>query len=389
MNGKFTHKIFLLALLALFLGNGNRAYSQKTRSLDESLQLAGTNSKQLKIAIEKCSGTDLGKTSIRFLIRNMPSADLKSLSADFLVKNIEVAIQARQASEWAKRVPLEVFLNDVLPYASINERRDDWRSDFHSRFQHLVKDCKTTGEAAQALNKNVFQLLKVRYSTQRKKADQSPYESMETGLASCTGLSVILTDACRSVGVPARLAGTPLWVNKRGNHTWVEVWDEGEWKFTGACEYDANGLNRGWFKGIASQADPTNPLHRIYATSFRQTDIHFPMVWKRNSREVPGIDVTWKYTGKTKPRSPGESTVAFQLYNRAGERIATEVRISRENRFIGSGKSRDDSNDANDYFEINLKPGKYNMEFTWDGKKRTKVFEVAKKDQQIIKAFVD
>ena len=43
----------------------------------------------------------------------------------------------------------------------------------------------------------------------------------------------------------------------------------------------------------------------------------------------------------------------------------------------------------NDYFEINLKPGKYNIEFSWDGKKRNKVFEVAKKDQQIIKAFVD
>ena len=36
---------------------------------------------------------------------------------------------------------------------------------------------------------------------------------METGVATCTGLSILLVDACRSVGVPARIAGTPLWSN--------------------------------------------------------------------------------------------------------------------------------------------------------------------------------
>ena len=91
---------------------------------------------------------------------------------------------------------------------------------------------------------------------------------METGLASCTGLSILLVDACRALGIPARIVGCPLWVNKRGNHTWVEVWDEGVWKFTGAAEYDSKGLNRGWFAGTASTCDSTKPVHCIYASSF-------------------------------------------------------------------------------------------------------------------------
>ena len=60
-------------------------------------------------------------------------------------------------------------------------------------------------------------------------------ESMETGLASCTGLSILLIDACRSVGVPARFVGTPLWADGSGNHSWVEIWDGG-WHFVGAAE---------------------------------------------------------------------------------------------------------------------------------------------------------
>src|SRR5207248_8133691 len=128
----------------------------------------------------------------------------------------------------------------------------------------LVKECKTPGEAAQRLNATIFDKLKVKYSTKRKQPHQSPKESIETGTASCTGLSILLSDACRSVAIPARLVGTPLWANKTGNHTWVEIWD-GDWHFTGACEADPKGLDRGWFTGNASQAKKDDPKHAIYA----------------------------------------------------------------------------------------------------------------------------
>jgi hypothetical protein len=40
---------------------------------------------------------------------------------------------------------------------------------------------------------------------------------MATGLASCSGLSILLAGACRAVGVPARIVGTPMWSNGHGN----------------------------------------------------------------------------------------------------------------------------------------------------------------------------
>lgn len=337
--------------------------SSTVAEVEKAIKKAGKNGVELRSAMKECSGSELESKCIRFLILNMPDADLKVLKSDFLVENIRLAIAARNENEWAKSVPEDIFLNDVMPYASVSETRESWRKDFREKFKGLVLDCKTAGEAAQELNKNVFRILNVKYSTKRKRADQSPSESIETGLASCTGLSVILADACRSVGVPARLAGTPLWINKRGNHTWVEIWDGESWKFTGACEYDANGLNRGWFAGIASQADPTNPIHRIYATSFKKTDIHFPMVWKRRSKEVPAVDVTWRYVGSPKPKAKGEFTVAFKMLDKDGKRVSVDVVVKDEaGKGMGSGQTRNESNDANDFFELNLKPGKYTIE---------------------------
>lgn len=375
----------LFLVTCLLVSNVSRAQDSNHRTVEQSLELAGSNEGELKKAMAGCNGSPLEKKSILFLIQHMPEMDLKSLKSELLISNVKLAVKARMSSAWAQRVPEEVFLNDVLPYASINERRDSWRKDFHSRFADLVKDCKTTGEAAQELNKHVFQVLEVKYSTKRKKPDQSPYESMETGLASCTGLSVILTDACRSVGVPARLAGTPLWVNKRGNHTWVEVWDEGQWKFTGACEYDPGGLNRGWFQGIASQADPKQARHRIYATSFKQTGGHFPMVWRRGSKLVPGVDVTWRYIGEPKPKAPGEYTVAIKVTDSTGKRVAVAVSVQKEGKTLFSGKSRNESNDANDYFEVNLKPGDYKVVYEADGKSKSKEIKVLPKDGEIFK----
>ena len=140
------------------------------------------------------------RKGMAFLVENMRPTDLQNLKADYLLQNVHQAYRAWDGVPWKKDIPEEVFLNNVLPYSVINERRDDWRKDFYDRFHPLVKDAKSPGEAAVILNKNVFKMVNVKYSTGRKKPDQSPYESMETGLASCSGLTVILVDACRSVG---------------------------------------------------------------------------------------------------------------------------------------------------------------------------------------------
>ncbi len=297
------------------------------------------------------------REAMAFLIENMPEADLKSLKADYLLGHVAQATEAFDAAPWAKQVPREIYLNDVLPYASLNESRDDWRKKLREISAPIVKDCKTPGEAARALNSKIFGIVKVKYSTQRKRPDQSALESMESGLATCSGLSILLVDACRSVGVPARVAGTPMWTNMRGNHTWVEVWD-GDWHFTGAAEQDKNGLDRGWFAGDASKAKRDVPLHAIYASSFKKTDLAFPLVWDPRIDWVPAVNVTDRYTPHTTPATSAADEKVRLLVRvlAGGKRVAAKVTVtdSADSSQKFDGTSRDESADLNNILPFQL-----------------------------------
>jgi predicted esterase/transglutaminase-like putative cysteine protease len=262
-----------------------------------ALARAGTNRAELVKALRTVPADR--RQGLVFLIANMPDRDLRSLSAAFLLENVALAYQARAQLPWGRQIPEAIFLNDVLPYANVDEARDPWRKQLGELCLPLVKDCKSASEAACVLNAAVFRKLKVRYSTGRKQPHQSPKETIAQGLATCTGLSILLSDACRSVCVPARLAGTPLWANGRGNHTWVEVWD-GAWHFTGAAEQDPKGLDRAWFTGDAAQAKADSRLNAIYAASFHRTSLNFPLVWAPDSREVFAENVTARYARPTK-----------------------------------------------------------------------------------------
>ena len=262
--------------------------------LVEQLAAAGDNRGEFLTALRTVKSRH--RKELVFLIANMPPRDLRSLKGSFLLKNVELAYKARDEAPWGALIPQELFLNNVLPYANVNEHRDRWRKDFFDRFMGIAKQCRTPGEAALRLNHDVFSQLKVSYhATKRFKPDQSPAESMRIGYASCTGLSILLVDACRAVGIPARLVGTPLWSNRRGNHSWVEVWDR-QWRFLGAAESDK--FDHAWFVEAASQADPDKLEHRIYATSFRRTKTPFPLVWDLSIEYVSADDVTYCYTNR-------------------------------------------------------------------------------------------
>ena len=270
-------------------------------AVENRLVEAGTNRVELVKALNEVSRAR--REGLVFLLENMPAADLKSLSAAFLLEHLNLAYEGWETSPWHAKVTNELFLNDVLPYACLSEAREPWRARLREVCAPIVAACGTPGEAAHLLNQKIFRLLNVRYNTSRRRPDQSPSETMKSGIATCTGLSILLVDACRSVGIPARVVGTPMWSNLRGNHTWVEVWDGG-WHFAGAAEPDAAGLDRGWFAGSAAKAQRESRWHAIYATSFRRTGISFPLVWRPGDNSVSAVNVTDRYASKSNPALP-------------------------------------------------------------------------------------
>jgi len=326
--------------------------------LDAALERAGSAQALWRDSLSQVP-EDL-RADLGHLIAVMPTADLISLSPARILAEVELAVKVRAEVPWGAALPDALFREHVLPYAHVSEARDPWRQELTDLCLPMVADCKTPAEAAQRLNERLFNKLGVRYSTKRKRPDQSPAESMEQGLASCTGLSILLADACRAVCVPARLAGTASWAEKPGNHTWVEVWDQG-WHFTGACEPDARGLNHGWFEGDAARAIKGDPLKAIFAVSWGAVTA-FPMAWEPNGR-VGGVDVTQRYVQDDEKPEIDDRHARLLITLKdvpGGKRVEVPVAVTLvdDNRARVEGITRGEGADTNDVFECVVLRGK-------------------------------
>jgi hypothetical protein len=388
--------VFVIVVLSIVSCNNstNNISEELNRKVEIALEKSGNNRVILEEALNKFDGEK--KEGMAFLIAYMPQRDLDSLTADFLIDNLEYAYKTRDEFAWTKKLDKEVFFNEVLPYASLNERRDNFRADFYNKFKKYVTDSKNIEEAIWAVNKNIIKELKVEYNTKREKADQSPYESMEQGMASCSGLSILLVDAFRSVGIPSRIAGTPDWYNNSGNHNWVEVYVNGKWHFT---EYYLSGkFDESWFLERAGKADIKNANQWMYASSFKPTGLTFPLVWDESINYVYAENVTDRYIEIYKKKLQSEEDtkgkVNIQIVMLKGKdcsvtgnnRIKTEIQILHNNKVDSEGVTSGSVDDMNKYLNFKLEENKtyflkYNNE---NGIPIIKKIETKQDDMQVI-----
>lgn len=300
----------------------------------------------LQCAVERAPEDQKG--AMRQLLAGMPERDRQSLKADYLLRNTALAFEAKAKAPWGGKIPEDIFINYVLPYSSIGEDVDDWRADFRSRFLPVIDGIHKSGEAAHKINTVLWKMLDVVYSPKRDKPDQSPYHSMRIKMASCTGLSILLIDACRSVGIPARFVGC-LWVNKPGNHSWVEVWQDGVWYHLGA--FDGTGLNNAWFNNDVIYNKPNDPRYSIFAYAWLPTESSTmkSMTSGRNTPR-PAIDVTQRYLDlclKTQ-----DCRILVVVRDAAGKRKVRNVSLVQDNKPIAGGKTYDDTQDLNSHFSF-------------------------------------
>lgn len=354
--------------------------------IDQTMNVAGDNAKELTKALKEAPADQ--KKAVAFLISYMPERDAKSLSADFLLENVQYAYKARAEFPWAKEVPDSVFLNDVVAYANLNENRESWRKDFYERFKKYVAPCKTMREAIDSVNKNVRDELLVDYNTKREKPDQAPYESMRQHMVSCSGLSILLTDAFRAVGIPSRVAGTPAWHDDRGNHNWNEVWIDGQWRFTEY--YPSDDLDQSWFLTDAGKAIKEDVRKAIYAASFKPTGCYFPLVWDEDIRYVHAENVTDRYTSLYRAQlsaMPADgSHVALRVMvfkdkdhaEASGDRVATNLDVFKGDKQLYGGRSTGATQDMNDVLTFNVeKNQQYIIKYmNGKGEMQTQIVEV-------------
>ena len=299
------------------------------------------------------------REGMAYLYAYMPKHDIDTLSTSLIKENIEYAYKAYETYPWVKDLPTEIFYNEVLPYVCVDETRDSWRPMFMEIFGPMAAASADMTSAIDTINKSIQKAVDVVYNVKRKKPNQSPRESMEINMASCTGLSILLVDAFRAVGIPARFAGTPMWVSREGNHNWVEVWIDGKWYVT---EYSPEKLNYAWFMPRAGKADKNDKSTWIYATSYAPTGMNYPLVWNRHDTTVYGIDVTDRYIALYKSQQAEEgkgSPVAIRMFKKSkgsqssADRVAGKVKlINLNNDVVATGTTAGPTKDMNDYLVL-------------------------------------
>ena len=362
--------IAVVALAIAFLVWPSERYNPSKDSALQEVITTSSRSAELLSLMESTPKEQ--QREMAFLLKNMPDFDREAMDIALLKENVEYAHMAREKYQWAKQLPEDVYLYDVLPYHVVDEVRDSWRKELYELFAPAVDTCRTMYDAVCAVNANIPRLTGVDYNTKREKTNQSPRESMRQGMASCTGLAILLVDAYRAVGIPARFAGTASWHDNRGNHSWTEVWLDGEWRVTEY--YFPSKLDHLWFMPDASKAKEDDRTYAIYATRFGKADDWFPMVWAdgdvegRSVEELPqivgAVNVTKHYQDLayeqyTRHLEAGTHTfIKIAGYKQAGkkehsdDRVAKGVDVFWGTEQMGGGLTAGPLRDMNDMFSV-------------------------------------
>lgn len=185
-------------------------------------------------------------------------------------------------------LPPEIARDYVEADAVLDELPCDWREAVGNIFRPAVASCRSAEEATLYIASHMTELTGVYYSTERRKPNMNALEALEEKKVSCTGQSVLLVCALRSVGIPARAVCVFTWNHVRGNHTWVEAWVHGGWKM---IEFNEKDFNTPWVMESIGLLNPARPEQRVYAAAPASTKY---LLYGGNPIYVE--DVTERYT---------------------------------------------------------------------------------------------
>ena len=250
---------------------------------------------------------------------------------DFAAEHVRLAMRAwaRNSARWG--VSWSVFLDGVLPYSVIDEKRDThfrWRARLATLLSGAVASAATTSEAMRALAEavptaaplGVLALANggattfepgapITWVSETSPEMLSPEQVSQFG-GSCTGTAVVLVAAARAVGVPARIAGCSESVVKDDDHHWIEFFDPTSPGPFGDGWHTREGVSAGnrdgpWdapsgpMLGCLQGVSPGSSLDTLWASVW-SSDVHQPTLWAHTTEDeawarVGGENVCGRY----------------------------------------------------------------------------------------------
>jgi len=132
--------------------------------------------------------------------------DAQTLSAEYLIENIDLAFEQWEARPWGRCYSFDVFCDYVLPYRLGDEAPDDWRRVYSRLFAHVL-DSLWSGtdiiEAVQTLQKYLADNYHFVYDNDFHSPRLGGEFLLEHPIGACQEEADFMTYMLRSVGIAA------------------------------------------------------------------------------------------------------------------------------------------------------------------------------------------
>jgi hypothetical protein len=157
--------------------------------------------------------------------------DCQTISADYLIKNIDLAVEAWDGYPWAKKLSFDQFCEYILPYRSTNEPLEEWRGYFMKELAWVkdsIKDKTDPVEAACLVNDYIKSWFRFDPRYYEHPTDQGLKEMLENKMGRCEDMTNLAIYAMRAMGIPVMSDFTPYWANTGNNHAWNAILDKND-----------------------------------------------------------------------------------------------------------------------------------------------------------------
>ncbi|MCB2222349.1 MAG: transglutaminase-like domain-containing protein [Bacteroidetes bacterium] len=157
--------------------------------------------------------------------------DYNEITADYLIKNINLAYKAWDENPWAAHLSFEQFCEYILPYRSSNEPIEEWREYFINELTWVmdsIKDPSDPIEAACYVNDYIKSWFRFDPRYYEHPTDQGLQEMLSQKMGRCEDMTNLAIYAMRALGIPVMSDFTPYWANTGNNHAWNAILDKND-----------------------------------------------------------------------------------------------------------------------------------------------------------------
>lgn len=167
------------------------------------------------------------KDSNGMISRNTIIKDIDSIKSAMLIKNIEMAFKSWKENPWSKNYDFKTFCEYILPYRSLTEPLQDWRSQYQSNFEKLSTGMADPTDPVE-LASNIITNIK-HFDFVLRRFDPKPLLGATDLLfwreGNCPDLANVAIFANRSLGVATTFDCTPHYAASSNRHYWNTVVD--------------------------------------------------------------------------------------------------------------------------------------------------------------------